>query len=44
VALQQGDELITPLTSETVLAPGTELIMLGSDDQRAAFTAAFGRS
>jgi Trk K+ transport system NAD-binding subunit len=44
VALQRGDELITPLTSETVLAPGTELIMLGSEDQRAAFTAAFGRA
>ena len=44
VALQQGEELITPLTSETMLAPGTELIMLGSDDQRAAFSEAFGKS
>ena len=44
VALQRGDELFAPLTSETVLAPGTELIMLGSDEQRAAFHAAFGKA
>jgi Trk K+ transport system NAD-binding subunit len=44
VALQQGEELIAPLTSETVLAAGTELIMLGSEDQRAAFIAEFGKA
>jgi voltage-gated potassium channel len=43
VALQQGDELITPLMSETVLASGAELLMLGSHDQRAAFGEAFGK-
>ena len=41
VALQQGAALIAPLTSETVLPPGAELLMLGSDQQRAAFTEAF---
>ena len=44
VALQRGHELIAPLTSETVLAADTELIMLGSDQQRAAFTTAFGKA
>jgi voltage-gated potassium channel len=42
VALQHGNELTRPLTSETVLPPEAELVMLGSDDQRAAFTQAFG--
>jgi hypothetical protein len=42
MALQQGEELTTPLTSETLLPAGAELIMLGSDAQRAAFTEAFG--
>jgi Trk K+ transport system NAD-binding subunit len=44
VALQHGDRLIAPLTSETLLAPGAELLMLGSHDQRALFTEAFGRT
>jgi voltage-gated potassium channel len=42
VALQHGTELTTPLTSETVLPADAELVMLGSDDQRAAFTKVFG--
>ncbi len=41
VALQRGEELITPLTSETVLSADAELVMLGSHDQRAAFREAF---
>ena len=44
VALRQGDELITPLTSETVLADGAELVMLGSHEQRAAFAEIFRKS
>jgi Trk K+ transport system NAD-binding subunit len=43
VALQQGDELTAPLTSETVLASGADLLMLGSHEQRAAFSETFGR-
>jgi voltage-gated potassium channel len=42
IALQRGDELTAPLTSETVLPAGAHLVMLGSDDQRAAFTKTFG--
>jgi uncharacterized protein with PhoU and TrkA domain len=42
MALQQGEELQTPLTSETLLPAGAELIMLGSDAQRDAFEEAFG--
>jgi Trk K+ transport system NAD-binding subunit len=41
VALQQGEEVIAPLTSETVLPAGAQLLVLGSDDQRAAFARAF---
>jgi voltage-gated potassium channel len=44
LALQQGDDLIAPLTSESVLARGSELVMLGSMEQRAAFVEAFGRA
>jgi voltage-gated potassium channel len=44
IALQHGDELRAPLTSETLLKAGAELIMLGSHEQRAAFSEAFGRS
>jgi hypothetical protein len=40
----QPVRLIAPITSETVLAAETELIMLGSDEQRTAFTAVFGRA
>jgi voltage-gated potassium channel len=43
VALQQGDQLIAPLTSEMVLPHGASLLMLGSQEQRAAFEEAFGR-
>jgi Trk K+ transport system NAD-binding subunit len=44
VALQQGDRLTAPLTSETVLATGAELVMLGSHEQRTAFNDAFRTS
>jgi Trk K+ transport system NAD-binding subunit len=41
VALQQDHEMITTLTSETLLRQGADLLMLGSHDQRAAFGALF---
>jgi voltage-gated potassium channel len=41
VALRHADELTAPLTSDTLLPAGAELLMLGSDEQRAAFAAAF---
>ncbi|HXE81310.1 MAG TPA: NAD-binding protein [Vicinamibacterales bacterium] len=44
VALQQGDMLIEPLTSETILPAGAELLVLGSHEQRAAFDAAFRKA
>ena len=44
VALQQGDHLTTPLTSETILPDGADLIMLGSHEQRGEFARAFGRA
>ena len=43
VALQAGGELTAPLTSETPLRRGAELVMLGSHEQRTAFEKAFGR-
>jgi K+/H+ antiporter YhaU regulatory subunit KhtT len=43
VAVQRGEELSAPLTSDTLLPDGAELLMLGSEDQRTAFGAAFGR-
>jgi Trk K+ transport system NAD-binding subunit len=43
VALQQGDQLTAPLASEMVLPAGTALLMLGSQEQRAAFEEAFGK-
>ena len=43
VALQSGDVLTTPLTSETVLPAGADLIVLGSHEQRARFEEIFGR-
>jgi Trk K+ transport system NAD-binding subunit len=43
VALQQGSELTAPLTLETPLVAGAALLMLGSDEQRAAFSEAFGK-
>jgi Trk K+ transport system NAD-binding subunit len=42
VALKRGDELIAPLSSEMVLESGTDLVMLGSHEQRAAFIREFG--
>lgn len=44
VAIQRGDDLTAPLTSETMLPHDAELLMLGSDEQRAAFGEAFGRT
>ena len=43
VALESGGELIVPLTSETRLPRGAELVMLGSHEQRTVFEQAFGR-
>jgi Trk K+ transport system NAD-binding subunit len=43
VALQQGDKLTAPLASDTLLPSGANLLMLGSDEQRAAFGDQFGR-
>ena len=43
VALQADGELIVPLTSETRLSRGAELLMLGSHEQRLAFDQTFGR-
>jgi Trk K+ transport system NAD-binding subunit len=44
VAIRQGDSLTGALTSETVLPRGAELIVLGSEPQRAAFEEAFGKA
>lgn len=44
VAVQRGAELIAPLTSDTLLPDDAELLMLGSDEQRTAFSEAFGRA
>jgi voltage-gated potassium channel len=41
VALQQGEDVITQLTSEMLLPRGAELLMLGSTEQRRAFADAF---
>ena len=43
VALQQGEELTAPLASETILPKGASLLMLGSHEQRNAFTEAFNK-
>jgi voltage-gated potassium channel len=43
VALEAGGELVVPLTSETRLPRGAELVMLGSHEQRTVFEQAFGR-
>ena len=42
VAVSQNGQLVTSLQSSMRLAPGAELIMLGSVQQRQAFTDAFG--
>jgi Trk K+ transport system NAD-binding subunit len=41
VAIQRDSDLITPLTIETTLAAGTDLLMLGSLEQRKTFADAF---
>ena len=41
VGIQQGDELLAPLTVETPLLAGAELLMLGSIGQRRTFGEAF---
>ncbi len=43
VALQHGGELTAPLTSETLLPAGADLLILGSPEQRAAFGEAFAK-
>jgi Trk K+ transport system NAD-binding subunit len=42
IALQQNGDVTTDLSAETVLTPGSELLMLGDEGQRAEFAAAFG--
>jgi Trk K+ transport system NAD-binding subunit len=44
VALERGEQLVAPLTSDTVLPAGAQLLMLGSSEQRAAFAEAFGKA
>jgi hypothetical protein len=41
VAVEQDGRLVNVLSSEMVLKPGSELIMLGSLAQRRAFAAAY---
>jgi Trk K+ transport system NAD-binding subunit len=41
VALREGEQLTAPLTSETILPAGADLIMLGSHEQRREFAQAF---
>jgi Trk K+ transport system NAD-binding subunit len=43
VAVQEGDALTAPLTAETILPAGADLIVLGSNEQRARFEEEFGR-
>lgn len=42
VAIQDGGEVRTNLSGSTVLEPGTELLMMGSNQQRHEFNEAFG--
>ena len=44
VAMEHRDALTSQLTADTVLEPGSRLLMLGSDGQRARFADAFERS
>lgn len=44
VALEAKESLSAQLTADTVLTPGTRLVMLGSDGQRQRFADAFERS
>jgi hypothetical protein len=41
--MQVDGELVAPLASETRLAAGAELLMLGSHEQRTSFDQTFGR-
>ena len=42
IALRHDGELTTDLSAETVLTPGSELLMMGDEAQRAEFAEAFG--
>jgi Trk K+ transport system NAD-binding subunit len=42
VAVQEGDVLTAPLTAETILPAGGDLIVLGSQEQRTRFEEEFG--
>ncbi len=42
IAIQQGDQLVTEMHSDTVLPEGAELVMIGSVEQRQAFTNTYG--
>jgi Trk K+ transport system NAD-binding subunit len=44
IAVQEGDVITAPLTGETVLPAGADLIVLGSNEQRARFEEEFGRA
>jgi Trk K+ transport system NAD-binding subunit len=44
IALQKENEFVTEMHSGTVLPPGAELVMIGSLQQRRAFSEAFGTS
>ena len=44
IALQHNGEVRTNLPASTVLTPGTELLMLGSSQQRQEFIDVFGKS
>lgn len=41
VALQHGENMVTQLTSETILPAGAQLLMLGSSEQRRKFDETF---
>ena len=44
IAIQHNGEVHTNMTASTVLVPGTELLMLGSNKQRKEFIEAFGKN
>ncbi|MGB3542284.1 NAD-binding protein, partial [Rubrivirga sp.] len=44
IGVERDGEVITDLTAETVLRPGSALVMLGDADQRADFASAFERN
>ena len=43
IGVERDGEVITDLTAETVLSPGSSLVMLGDAEQRADFASAFER-